>query len=539
MPLFHIPTLLLTTALLYFIMPAVTYVVLNGRRQRAVTLWCGGDLLLGLSMVLFALRGQAPDWVTFAFANVLMFVGVMMRIQSLCRELGTPLPLILMVVAVSLFMLGFEGIRLGMRDDLLRVQYHNAFFAALFAWLAALGWRIAQREQSRGARWIGGVYLLLAVSFLYSVIGLSMGQFPPVLMDANPARIFTMLAGILTTVIASIGYVGLAFERSRRQAIRADQEYRAIIATSLDGFFMCDRDGRFLDVNQAYCDLISYRREEILTMSVADIDADDADGGGAADCGRRWAIEATCFEARQRRKDGRFLDVEASTQVLPFGSGKVVAFIRDISARKRAEAEIKSLAFYDPLTHLPNRRLLDDRLGQVQAACQRSGCYGALLLLDLDNFKPLNDGYGHAAGDLLLIEVARRLTLTVRAADTAARLGGDEFVLLIGDLSAEEADAARYVGGLAERVRSRLSAPYRLSTTRPGHADTVIEYHCTASLGVTLFNGKDGSAEDIFRQADLAMYQAKANGRDQARVYAAPLVEVGTPVAQGSRGAPR
>jgi len=146
--------------------------------------------------------------------------------------------------------------------------------------------------------------------------------------------------------------------------------------------------------------------------------------------------------------------------------------------------------------------------------------------LDLDNFKPLNDAYGHAAGDLLLIKVARRLTRTLRAADTAARLGGDEFVLLIGDLSTDEADAALHVGRLAERVRSRLSAPYRLSITRPGHADTVIEHHCTASLGVTLFNGKDGTAEDIFRQADLAMYQAKANGRDQARVYTAPLSEV-------------
>jgi diguanylate cyclase (GGDEF)-like protein/PAS domain S-box-containing protein len=523
---FHLPSLLLTLALLNVLMPMVTYLVLDGRRQRAVTLWCGGDLLLGFAIGLFALRGQVPDWASFPFANFLMFVGVMLRIQSLRHDLGTPLPLIVMAVAAALFMLGFEGIRLGLRDELLRLQYNQTVLGVMYTYLVALAWRIGRQEESRSARWIGGAYLLVVVAILNVLLGLSIGRDPPLVLEANAAGIVATLAGIFRAVIANLGYVGLAFERSRRQAIQADQEYRAIIATSLDGFFLCDRDGRFLDVNQAYCDLIGYRREELLTMGVADIDAADAVGGSAADRGRRWAIEPTCFEARQRRKDGRLLEVEASTQVLPFDPGKIVAFIRDISARKRAEAEIKALAFYDPLTHLPNRRLLHDRLGQVRAACQRSGCHGALLLLDLDNFKPLNDAYGHAAGDLLLIEVARRLTLTVRAADTAARLGGDEFVLLIGDLSAEEAAAARHVGRLAEQVRSRLSASYRLTITRPGHADTVIEHHCTASLGATLFNGKDGTAEDIFRQADLAMYQAKANGRDQVRVYAAAGAEV-------------
>ncbi len=385
MPLLHIPSLFLTMALLFFIMPTVTYLVLNGRRQRAVTLWCGGDLLLGLTLILFALRGRVPDWASFPLANFLMFVGVMMRIKSLRRDLGKPLPLIPMAAAASLFMLGFEGIRLGLRDELLRMQYHQAVFAVLPTWLAAAAWRIAQQEQSRAARWIGGVYLLSAMSFLNGLIGLSLGRDLPALMDANAARILGMLAAILTAVIANLGYVGLAFERSRRQALQADQEYRAIIATSLDGFFLCDPDGRFLDVNQAYCDLIGYRREELLTMGVADIDVDDAGGGSAADRGRRWAIEPTCFEARQRRKDGRLLEVEASTQVLPYNPGKIVAFIRDISARKRAEAEIKALAFYDPLTHLPNRRLLNDRLAQVRAAAQHGRCYGALLLLDLDN----------------------------------------------------------------------------------------------------------------------------------------------------------
>jgi diguanylate cyclase (GGDEF)-like protein/PAS domain S-box-containing protein len=515
----HVPSLLLILALVDLIMPVVAYMILEGRRHRAVKLWCSGDLLLGLSMVFFALRGQVPDWVSFPLPNFLMFVGIMVRIQSLRLDLGAPMSLRVMAAITALFMLGHEGIRLGFQDEWLRLIYTQSIHVVMYVALAALAWRIARQEQSHAARWISGVYLLLVVAIIHVLINLSMGRDPPMILAPNVARIGVVLAAVLYAVITNLAYVGLALERSRRQTIQANQEYRAIIATSLDGFLLCDRDGHLLDVNQAYCDLTGYRLEELLTMGVADLEADHAGGGTEVDDGRRWADEPTCFETRQRRKDGGLVDVEVSTQVLPFSPGKIVAFIRDISPRKRAEAEIKALAFYDTLTNLPNRRLLRDRLSQVRAASQRSGHHGALVLLDLDNFKPLNDAYGHAAGDLLLIEVAHRLTLSVRAADTAARLGGDEFVLLIGDLSADEAHAARHVAGLAEQVRSRLSAPYRLTITRPGHADTLIEHRCTASLGVTLFKGPSGTADDILRQADQAMYQAKAGGRDQACVY--------------------
>jgi diguanylate cyclase (GGDEF)-like protein/PAS domain S-box-containing protein len=514
-------TLTLTLALLFLLMPVVTYLVLEDRRNRALILWCGGEVLKGLSMALFALRGQIPDWASFPLASFLLFVGMMMRIQSLRHDLGTPFPLIGMAATTGLFMLGHEGFRLGLQDEWLRLIYSQAVLVLSYTWSAALAWRIGQQEQSRSARWIGGVHLLLAVAILNIVIGLVTGRDAPLILEPNVARVVTILASIVCAVIANLAYVGLAFERSRRQALQADQEYRAIIATSLDGFLLCDRDGRLLDVNQAYCDITGYRREELLSMRIADLDADHAGDGIDSDHGRRWALEPTCFETRQHRKDGHLVDVEVSTQTLPFDADKIVAFVRDISPRKRAEAEIKALAFYDTLTNLPNRRLLQDRLGQVRDAGQRSGNYGALVLLDLDNFKPLNDAYGHAAGDLLLIEVAHRLTLSVRASDTAARLGGDEFVLLISDLSADGASAARQVAGLAEQVRSRLSAPYRLTITRPGHADTLIEHRCSASLGATLFKGTDSTAEDIFKRADLAMYQAKSHGRDQVCVYPA------------------
>jgi diguanylate cyclase (GGDEF)-like protein len=177
------------------------------------------------------------------------------------------------------------------------------------------------------------------------------------------------------------------------------------------------------------------------------------------------------------------------------------------------------MAFYDALTQLPNRRLLDDRLQQAMAASARSGCYAALMFVDLDNFKPLNDRHGHGAGDLLLIEVADRLKKSVRETDTVARFGGDEFVVMISELALDKVASTLQAGGLAEKLRIALSAPYWLRIERSGQAESMVEHHCTASIGVTLFRDHEASQQDIFRRADAAMYQAKAGGRNVVQFF--------------------
>jgi diguanylate cyclase (GGDEF)-like protein len=194
-------------------------------------------------------------------------------------------------------------------------------------------------------------------------------------------------------------------------------------------------------------------------------------------------------------------------------------FNRMQEARKRMEEQIHLMAFYDQLTRLANRRLLHDRLRQGMALSERSGRYGALLFLDLDNFKPLNDTYGHAVGDLLLIEVADRLKNCVREIDTVARFGGDEFVVLINELNADPAESAVEAGLIAEKIRISLAAPYRLSMTDEGGTDTVVEHHCTVTIGVTLFINHKTGPDDILKQADAAMYQAKEAGRNSIRFY--------------------
>ena len=181
----------------------------------------------------------------------------------------------------------------------------------------------------------------------------------------------------------------------------------------------------------------------------------------------------------------------------------------------KSEGKLQALAFYDALTNLPNRRLLADRLSQAQVISKRSGCYGAVLFMDLDNFKPLNDTYGHTIGDLLLIEVAHRLKTCVREMDTVARFGGDEFIVLLSELGSDKEASKGQAIAVAEKIRHLLSHPYLLKIS----SDTIVEHHCTASIGLTLFLGNDATEDEIFSQADNAMYQAKEKGRNTVLVY--------------------
>jgi len=189
-------------------------------------------------------------------------------------------------------------------------------------------------------------------------------------------------------------------------------------------------------------------------------------------------------------------------------------FIRDITERKLIEDQVRQLAFHDALTQLPNRRLLTDRMQQAMAASQRSARFGAVMLLDLDNFKPLNDEHGHGAGDLLLKEVARRLLACVRASDTVARVGGDEFVVLINELNTDLAASKTQACAVAEKIRLSLAEPYRLVNPNAPAAQSTLTHRCTACIGLVLFTNHEAQQEDLLKWADAAMYEAKNAGRN-------------------------
>src|SRR3989338_4124741 len=190
-------------------------------------------------------------------------------------------------------------------------------------------------------------------------------------------------------------------------------------------------------------------------------------------------------ELINRRKDGTLYHDEMTITPVLGKDGEITHFVamkHDISARKISEEHLKNLAFYDPLTQLPNRRLLVDRLGPALAASKRSGHHGALMFLDLDNFKPLNDEHGHDVGDLLLIEAARRISSCVREEDTVARFGGDEFVVILKELDSDKAVSATLASGGAEKNRAALAEPYQLELLQAEEGKTVIEHRCTSSI---------------------------------------------------------
>jgi len=225
---------------------------------------------------------------------------------------------------------------------------------------------------------------------------------------------------------------------------------------------------------------------------------------------------------RLRRRDGVYRDFYCHVVPVLDTHGMFQyfqGFNLDVTERKQMEEQVRQLAFYDTLTRLPNRRLLEDRLAHAMAVNKRSDIFGALMFLDLDNFKPLNDAYGHAVGDLLLTEVAVRLSQCLRQMDTVARFGGDEFVVMLSELTRDKEASTEQACLVAEKIRLSLMEPYRLTLQHDGLPDTQVEHQCSTSVGVVLFRGQESSQSDVIKWADRAMYRAKDGGRNRVHFY--------------------
>jgi len=308
-------------------------------------------------------------------------------------------------------------------------------------------------------------------------------------------------------------------ERKRTEdALRASEaRYRTAFQTSLDAISINRvSDRRYIEVNQSFLDITGFSREEVLGRTPNElklwVNREDREK-----LRKETEEKSACrdFEMKFRKKGGEISWglISASTTEID-GQECILAVIRDISAAKRAEEEIRSLAFFDPLTGLANRRLLMERLSKSMAFSNRTHRKRALLFVDLDDFKKLNDTMGHQTGDLLLREVANRLIACVREVDTVSRQGGDEFVILLEDLNRSAESAASEAQAIAEKVLASVAQPY------------VLERHecsSTCSIGITVFGDTQQNVNEILQQADIAMYQAKSKGRNTMRFFAPAL----------------
>ena len=289
--------------------------------------------------------------------------------------------------------------------------------------------------------------------------------------------------------------------------------YRRLFEAARDGVLLLNAStAEIEDANPFLTELLGYSRDELVGKKLWEVGA----FADVVESREKFSELQTQGYVRYddmplRKKNGAKAPVEFISNTYDCAGVTVIQCnIRDISARKRADEKINELAFFDPLTHLPNRTLLLDRLQQAMIVGSRSASYGAVLFLDLDHFKTLNDTLGHDMGDLQLQQVAQRLTDCVREGDTVARLGGDEFVVVLKSLHTNPLEAANQAQDVGEKILASLNQPYALGAA---------EYRSTASLGATLFCGASVSIEDLLKQADLAMYKTKELGRNGLQFF--------------------
>lgn len=333
---------------------------------------------------------------------------------------------------------------------------------------------------------------------------------------ASEAKAFTPEERRLLGELADDLAFGIVTLRTRVEHSRAEEQIQ-IAATAFEaqeGIIITDADQVVLRVNRAFTDITGYSSDDIVGRTPRLLSSGHHDPayyramwnhihGDGSWQGEIW----------NRRKCGDLYPEWLNITAVKNAQGQVTHYVGtmiDITERKEAERKIEHLAFYDLLTGLPNRRLFIDRLQQAMGGSARSRHMGALLFIDLDNFKIVNDTCGHDVGDRLLIEVARRLDSCVRDGDTISRLGGDEFVAMLEDLSEQPQEAAAQARIVAAKVLETLNQPYAIA----GRV-----HHSTPSIGATIFVGNQDSVDELLKQADIAMYQAKSAGRNTLRFF--------------------
>lgn len=508
-------------------------------QERSLRDWAISPALLAVAMLLLGLRGVIPDFTSIVIANTLVTLGIGYMHKAARNLFGLPVgkhwewfgaaaTLVLCVVIES---------------PTTRITGTSLVYIPFFLALSWLFWQNEEEAPLKVTKRIAALVFATGASlFVYRAFNSPATQLnadfvaTPSLLEAMPYLYSILVSLWISLTLMLIVSIRLQFQRTQAinlseastQALKESEEkFRSLFESTTDAVQLLDEKG-FFDCNRATLALFGCAdTKQFCSLHPADLSPRKQPNGEDSMVLANQYIttamnEGSChFEWTHKHLDtGEPFPAEVLLSSMTL-NGKLAlqATVRDITNRKKLEDQVRQLAFYDTLTNLPNRRLLNDRIAQALAVSKRSNLYGAAMFLDLDNFKPLNDTYGHVFGDLLLIEVSKRLKKCVREIDTVARLGGDEFVVILSELHLNKELSASQARMVAEEFLSALSEPYRLTLQNADAAETTIEHHCTASIGVAIFHANECNQEEILKHADAAMYQAKEAGRNKARVY--------------------
>lgn len=363
------------------------------------------------------------------------------------------------------------------------------------------------------------IFLLIKRNVIWPIAKLNQGiesmgdQAQVEQLEALPGE-FSRIGHAFNQMVARIKMKEAALKES-------ESKFRTLVEVAQDGVLQANQRGEVIFCNRAAELLFGYREDEIVGKPLANLIPSrylpQRFANGGLTLGRSTADVGRISEVVGMHRNGQPLQIEMSLSSWQQGGETYfVAVMRDITERKQAEEQIRTLAFYDPLTALPNRRLLLERLKIARTNSARNGRYDAILLLDLDNFKMLNDTHGHSVGDRLLVEVAKRIQQILPKQDTMARIGGDEFVILLEGLAPAMCDAVTEATTIANNVREQLLKPFDIDLLLNG-------YMATVSIGVTVFCGDGLSIDEMLTQVDMALNKAKAGGRNNIQFFDATI----------------
>lgn len=574
----HTPTLFIVIILASLVL-AGSIAVVGQRQHDERFFWAWGLSAQALAYTLFALRGQIPDWAPIVLGYVVLSSSFALYATGLqkFREVTLP-PWVtwgpVAITGIVCWVLIDQTMQHLMASASLTVLQMGILIASL----------LKQRRHTllRG-EWLviaGAMVIVLMMLMRAWEVGMGSGVLQtPFVTEGGWIQGLTFTFALMSTLMLAIGLIIMSEQRvesalERREQIQAyrnrvlemlaagtplktllheivqgvEKLYQHVRCTVL----LLDSSGKHL-MKGAAPSLPDFYNQAIHGLPIGH---GVGSCGTAAHLGQRVVVEnvqthpfwvpyrdlarqaglAACWSQPVLSSTGEVLGTFAMYHAQPYQpnqddialieeSAILTAFAIERShledQRRAAYDAIKFQALHDSLTHLPNRTLLMDRLQQAMVVQRRSRKHGALLFIDIDNFKPVNDQYGHATGDQLLIQVAARLKIHSREMDTVARFGGDEFAVLLQDLDANPATSRQQVQTVAEKMCQVLAQPYTLTLTRGDAAPEHLNHSCSASIGVALFSGEDLTPEAILLQADAAMYQAKAAGRNQV-VFADP-----------------